>query len=136
MDESKAREYYVKIKTLRDQVEALSNQISDIDQKTLDIREMINAVEQAAQLQEGDELLVGLTNGIFIKATAKQLEHLHLNVGADTVVKKTPAETKKILEEQQIELNKYQEQVKHQREELAREANEIEERVSKELGHV
>lgn len=136
MDESEAREYYIKIKTLRDQVEALSNQIREIDQKSLDIREMINAVKQATQLEEGDELLVGLTNGIFIKATAKQLQHLHLNVGADTVIKKTPTETKELLEQQQVELNKYQEQVKHQRDELAREANEIEQRVSKELGHV
>lgn len=133
MDEEQAREYYIKIKALREQVDKLSQQLNEIDQKTLDIREMIQAVKQASQIQEGDELLVALTNGVFIEATAKKPVKLRLNVGADTVVKKTPQETTKLLEQQQQELTNFRKQVRAQRNQAAQQAQDIEEEVT---GHL
>ena len=133
MDDQQAREYYVKIKTLREEVDKLSEQLQEIDGKTLEIHEMIQAVKQADEIQAGDELLVPLTNGVFIKATAKENQELLLNVGADSVVKKTPKQTVTLLKEQQQSLTTFRQQVTQKREEVAKQAQEVEEEVTKRI---
>lgn len=133
MDEQKAREYYVKIKTMRDKVQQLTEHINEIDQKTVDLRSMIDAVKQATDISDGDEILAPLTNGVMIPATAKKTQTLYLNVGADTVIEKTPQETEEILEKQLTELTEYRKKMMSQRQQLAQQAAQLEEEVAKEI---
>lgn len=129
LNEEQAREYYVKIKTLRDQLDGYDKQLDEIEQKSLDIQEMIQAVQQIQHIQEDDEILAPLTNGIFIPAVAKKTTTLKLNVGAGVVVDKTPKETIELLSTQHDELEKYRKTVAQNRQQVARRAADIEDEV-------
>ena len=133
MDDAQARDYYVKIKTTREKVEQLSEHINEIDEKTVEIRSMIHAVQNLTELNEGDDILAPLTNGVMIPAKAKKPQMLYLNVGAGTVVQKTPEQTIEILEKQQQELTTYRKKMRMQRDELAQEAKRIEEEVTQKI---
>jgi prefoldin alpha subunit len=126
MNEELAREYYIKIKTLNDHAEKLTNHINGLDDQTVQIRQMIQAVQDVQEVDEGSNILAQLTQGVMIEATSKSIEHVFLNVGAETVVKKTPAEAMKLLEEQQQELSGYRKDLLKQREDVLQEANKIE----------
>ena len=133
MDDEKAREYYIKIKTMRDKVQQLTKHINEIDDKTVQLRDMINAVKELQSIEEGDDILAPLTNGVMVPATAKKTEKLYLNVGADTVIEKTPEETIGILEKQQEELTQYRKKMIMQRDELAEQSARIEQEVTEQM---
>ena len=133
MDDEQAREYYIKIKTLREQVNKLSEQLGGLDERTRTIQEMIAAINEYSEIQEGDELLVTLTNGVFIPATAQKTDHLLLNVGAGSVVAKSADETKELLSKQLDELAQMRREVQNKRATAAKQAADIEEEVTKQL---
>lgn len=129
MNEELAREYYIKIKTLRDHVQRLTQRIDGLDDQTVQIRAMIQAVTDSQDIPDGQDMLAQLTQGVMVEATSKSVEHVYLNVGADTIVKKTPKQAIQLLEEQQDELAEFRKELIKQREDVAQEAQTIEKKV-------
>lgn len=94
---------------------------------------MKEAITQAETLPEGSEILAPISNGVFIQATSKPVNKLLLNVGANTVIEQTPTEAKNLLEEQLRELDTYRKKLYTQQQELAQQAQAIEQQVAEEL---
>ncbi len=136
IDETRARELYVRIKALREHQQKLESHIQELDQKTVQLRDMITAVQESTSIKAGDELLVPLASGIFMPATAKPVEHFVLHVGADAAVKKTPKETEDILEGQLTELAQFRSQLIEQYQELLNEVERVEREAEHEVGNV
>ncbi len=136
MDETAAREYIVRLEAARERLQRLDDHAAEVDDKTVELRRMIEAVQQALELPEGSELLVPLTNGVFMPATAGKDKTLYLNVGADVVVTRTPDETIKILEKQQDELAEYRERILAERQQAQAEAVRIERAAKEAMGDV
>jgi len=67
------------------------------------------ALDDISKTEEGTEILVPVSAGIFLKGALKDNKELSINVGSGTVVNKTIPEAKKILDEQIDELKKIQE---------------------------
>lgn len=136
MNDEKARELYVRLTALKKHQEQLEGHIEELDQKTVEIRQMITAVSEVEHITAGEELLVPLANGIFLPATATSVGTLVLHVGADSAVKKTPQETTAILEKQQEELATFRQKLLAQYQELLAEVARTEEEARKEVGDV
>ncbi|MFT4249883.1 MAG: prefoldin subunit alpha [Candidatus Woesearchaeota archaeon] len=133
MNEEEARKHYIHLKTLREHVHKLQTSIQELDEQTRTIQEMKEAITQAETLPEGSEILAPISNGVFIQATSKPVNKLLLNVGANTVIEQTPTEAKNLLEEQLRELDTYRKKLYTQQQELAQQAQAIEQQVAEEL---
>lgn len=129
MDENKARDLYIKMQIIQRHIEQLEEHMVEIDQKTLELRTMIDAVEESAGIKEGDELMVPLTSGIFMHAKASDTKKLLLNVGAQTNIPRSQEDTKEILLKQQEELSSYRDKIREQQLLLSKEAEKIEQSV-------
>ena len=71
---------------------AIDQQISEMQS----VRSCISEIES----NSGKSILAGLGKGIFIKAELSKDSGLFVNVGKGTIIRKTPKETIKIIEEQ------------------------------------
>ena len=136
IDETRARELYIRIKALREHQQQLQGHLEELDEKTVELREMIGAVQESTQIQQGEELLVPLANGIFLPATAHKTDKLILNIGASSAVEKTPQETVDILEKQLSELAEFRQELLKQYKQVQQESARVEQEVQQEVGDV
>ena len=111
MDEQELQQKYFELQMLEQQLKALQNQIFKMDEQLVEIRLAIENVEELKATQKGKEILVPLTQGIFIKSELKDNEKLIVNVGANITVEKTIEETKDLLKKQHVEISKYKEEL-------------------------
>lgn len=102
MDEATQRKY-VEFQSLNSQMSQLQQQIMNIEQQILELRVLVEGVEDIKKAKAGDEILASLGSGIFVKASLKNNDEVLMNVGAGTVVSKTAEEAKAILERQQAD---------------------------------
>lgn len=119
MDEEQARKQYVTIQSLRKQQQSLHERLEELDDKMTELQEMMRHVEQAATLEEGEDILVPLTSGVFIPAKTAKIDTIYLNVGGGAVIEKDPASAKLILTKQQEELEAYRQTLKTQAEKVS-----------------
>jgi prefoldin alpha subunit len=100
------------------QYQMLNQQLKEIQQKMQEIANQANeiqitkqAVEEIPNVGKGTEILAPFAPGIFVKAELKDNKEFHINVGSKVVVTKSVGETVKLLEEQEKELERAQEQL-------------------------
>lgn len=103
MDKNKIIEYQL----LEQQIQQLDNNLRNIDQNIEDINTILKTLDDFKKLKKGDSILVPVANGIFAEANLKASGKLKVNVGSNIVVDKDVEGTKKMMEEQIKELEKY-----------------------------
>ena len=79
------------------QIMRLENQIQELAGAKL-------SLESLAATAPGEEILVPITNGMFIKATLMQMDPVLVNIGADTIIDKPRADALKLLEQQEQQM--------------------------------
>lgn len=97
------QEQFLQIAQINQEAEKLEQQINLIDQQIRELEAVKQSIEELAIKQIGSEILTNLGKGIFVKTETKSKE-LFVNVGRETMIKKTPEETLKIIGEQMIKL--------------------------------
>lgn len=88
-------------------------------------------MDEIKKVKQGSEILVPLSSGIFAKASLKDNDGLLVNVGANTIVKKSVSDTKKLIEKQSSEVRKLQEQMLEQLQKAAAAAESSEKELQK-----
>jgi len=133
MDEQELQQKYYELQMIEQQLKAFQNQIFKMDEQVVEIRLAMENLEELKSTQKGKEILVPLTQGIFIKSELKDNEKLIVNVGANITVEKTIEETKDLLKKQIGEISKYKEELESTMQgfekEFAKLAEEIEKQV-------
>ena len=86
------------VNQMQQQLQALDNQLSMLE-KT---RENIAGIKEISQ---NSKAFIPLGQGVFVEGSVSDNENLLVNVGADTIVKKSTAESKEIVEKQIAEVN-------------------------------
>jgi len=90
----------MKLQMIQQEAERMNQQIQMIDQHISELNSVMESVVEISQKKSDKrEILANLGKGIFIGAEIKGNELL-VNVGKDILVKKTPEQTMKIIEEQ------------------------------------
>ncbi len=129
MDETKAREYYIKIKTIHDHIDRCTEQISSLDERFLELQSSLDDVQRISALTAPTESLVPIANGIFVSATLQPSQEVFVNVGSDVVVKRSVTRATELLLSQQEKLSSFREKLVRQREELVQVVSDIEREV-------
>lgn len=103
--ELKAR--YHELEHLEKHMSTLSNQLNNLEDKGVELESIKKAIEEVDHVSEGKEILVPISNGIFMRAKIDNTSKLLINVGANTVVEKDLKSSVELVEKQQKELEKF-----------------------------
>ena len=95
---------FMKFKSLKEQIDQLNEYIKKTSEKLEQVDVVIRNLDEISKLKKGNEILVPVTSGVFIKAELKDNENFIVNVGADTVIQKNVEGIKELLNEQKKEL--------------------------------
>jgi len=79
----------------------------------------------------GSEILVPITNGIFVKGTLNEKENVIVNIGAQTAVNKTIADARELLEQQFREVENVVIQLTQDLQQLHAQAQQVEQELAK-----
>ncbi len=102
---------YVEHQMMEQQLKQMQQQLEKLESQVQEVERVNESVAELADAKEGDEILVPVSGGIFFKAKVIDANKFLVNVGAGVVVSKNKEDTKVLLNEQTVEINKYKEQV-------------------------
>jgi prefoldin alpha subunit len=105
---------YTELEYMNNHIKQLDKQYQDMESKILEISQIKDALDEMKKTDEGKEILVPMSNGIFVKAKLSKGDEFLVNVGSDVVVKKDTNATKELLDEQAKEINKYKKNIYEQ----------------------
>lgn len=108
------------------QLERLQEYLARMDKQTAEVTALKSALDQFKTIEEGEEMLVPLAAGVFMKATSTGDKLLHVNVGQNTIVAKSPDQVHKMLDEQLAEMRQYEEELHAQYDQLLADLEKIE----------
>jgi len=117
---------YMEMQMLDQQIKQFSQQLQSLDVQALELDSVIGSLGEISEVEQGTEILVPISGGIFLKANIQNTKELFVNVGSGTNVKKNIPDTKALLKEQIQEMNKHRDTVLKHIEELTGKAKEIE----------
>ena len=124
--EKKAQEMYMEFQMFDQHIKQLQKQLEMVTNQLIELTTTTNSLEEFKKINTGREIFVPLSSGIFAKASVKDTTELLVNVGANIVVKKDIASTKKLIQNQMEELNKIQKQMINDLEKMTNNAAQIE----------
>jgi len=117
---------YLEMQYLGEKLQEMQKQMEKIDESLLEIMNAQDTLNDIKVLKKGSELLVPLTNGIFVKANLESTDNLIVNVGAQVTVQKKISEVVKMLNHQAEDALRVKAQLQEQFEELITRVGELE----------
>lgn len=98
------QEKYMQFQMLQQQMEKISEHLEMLSQRQAELDISCNAVAEIRKTAVGNEILVPVADGIFVKAKLLDNQKLIINVGADTTVEHSVEQVVGLLEQQQQEM--------------------------------
>ncbi len=98
---------YLEYKMIEQQVKQMQEQLEKFETQSVELHNVKQYLGDLHTTPKGTEILVPLTNGIFVKTSLVDAETLLVNVGSNVAVKKTNNDTKAMVHEQIAEIEKY-----------------------------
>jgi len=98
------QEKYMQFQMLQQHIEKINEHLEVLNQRQAELDISQNAVAEIGKTAVGNEILVPLADGIFVKAKLLDNQRLIINVGADTTVEHSVEHVVGLLEQQQQEM--------------------------------
>jgi prefoldin alpha subunit len=105
--EQSRREKMFEAELTNQQLEQLQQYMQKLQKQINEISALHQEIRKYGSVQGGEELLVPIANGIFVKAIASKDKEFMVNIGAGTIVPKTEAEVLAIVDKQLHDLHEY-----------------------------
>lgn len=90
MDDQEAQKLYFEFMEMQQQVENLQRHIQQIQEQIRNIHGTRETIKELQRIEAPTESWMQIAPGAFIQATAKPIETILLNIGANVAVEKTP----------------------------------------------
>ena len=104
------QEYIMRINMLGQEAEKFESQMQMIDQQMSELDSVKESLSEIKKGVKNTEILANLGKGIFVKSELKD-EKLYVNVGKEIMVRKTPEETIKVIEDQLRKLANHKDKI-------------------------
>jgi len=98
-------EPYLQFQQLQQEIQQLYDSLEQIAGQRNQVAIAITAITDIEKVENVD-IMAPLINGIFFNAKIDKVTEFRVNVGNGVVVKKTPEETKTLMQEQIVEMDK------------------------------
>ena len=110
-NQQKMQQMYLELQLLTAQIREQEKQLQMLESQLMEIAVSKQSVEEFSKAKTGKEILFPVSTGVFAKGELKDNKELLVNIGSNTIVKKTVEETKKIIDKQFVEIQKVQRQI-------------------------
>jgi len=130
MDVGESQEILQRAMTLRQQSEEIEKQLEFVNEQVRDLGQFSENLETLDKSDEG-EIIANLGRGVHMKVSRDKKEKLFVEVGAGTLVRKTPKEALKIIKEQMNKFNEAKVQLTMQLQDHAGQFQEMMKEVEK-----
>ena len=124
--EKKAQEMYMEFQMLDQHIKQLQQQLEMVTHQLMELNSTSSSLDEFKKINQGKDLFVPLSSGIFARANIKDTSELLVNVGANVAVKKDVASTKLLIQNQLEEIRKIQKQMIDELEKLTSRAAQLE----------
>ncbi len=108
------KEQMFEAELLNQQLQHIQEYMQRIDKQIAEVLAMREALAEFEKVADGDEMLVPLAAGVFVKARATTDKTLQVNVGNGVVVPKNADGVRAMLAEQMEDMRKYEEELHKQ----------------------
>ncbi|MFT4297666.1 MAG: prefoldin subunit alpha [Candidatus Woesearchaeota archaeon] len=99
---------YMEFQALQEQIKEITEHLEKISSRIEEVGNIINNVGELSELKDDTEILVPISNGIFINAKSIKKGDFLVNVGGKTVVNKNKDQVIELLKKQKQELTELQ----------------------------
>ena len=103
-NEQEIRGKYMELQGMKPQLEKLNENLQNIDEQLEQISQNISNLKEIHKLEKGTEILVPVSNGIFMKAKIEDNKQFIANMGSNTAVTKNLDKLVEIMLSQEKEL--------------------------------
>ena len=124
--EKKAQEMYMEFQMIDQNIKQLQKQLEIVTNQLFELNITGNSLDEFKKISQGSGVFVPLSSGIFAKAIIADASELLVNVGANVVVKKDVASTKKLIQNQLEEISRIQKQMINELEKMTSHAAQLE----------
>ena len=128
VDQEKQKELqqrYLEFQLIEQQSRQIEKQLQVLENQLVEITSVQLSLDDLKEAKIGSEIMVPVSNGIFVKGELKENRELLVNVGSNTVVVKTVEETKELIGKQQTEINQIKMQLLAEMEKMNNRAMEL-----------
>ena len=119
--EENIQKLYMEFQMLNNAIKQMEKQSQVLENQLMELFSTNQSLEEMKKIKTGTEILVPLSSGIYVKAELKESSNFIVNVGSSIALSKDLNATKKIIEEQILEIRNLQKNL----------AEELQENVSK-----
>lgn len=114
MVSEKLKQKYLEVQLLNQQIKQLQQQMAMLEQQLEEAYAAKDSITEIQSVKEGTEILVPISNGIFVRAKIMSPSELLVNAGYNVTVAKTIEQGKELIDSQVTEIEKAHEYVLHQ----------------------
>ena len=122
---------YMELQIYDKQIKQIHKQMEQLEMQILELDAVKTSLNELAEMPSGRSMLVPLAAGVYADAELKDPKTMLVNVGANTVVKKTVPEVHKLLNKQADELRKLQGELSQNMQKLGDESSKAEQILNK-----
>ncbi len=105
LDEQAVQQKYMELQMLSVQIKQLQKGLMAMEEQAGEIDSVIRSLDELKGVNPGNEVLVPIANGIFVKGEIKESAELIVSVGSSVAVTKDIESTKKLLANRQLEIH-------------------------------
>jgi len=111
-------ENYAEAQVFEYQAKQLQQILETIDAQLVEINNIVNSLKELDKVNDGDEILFPVANGMFVKGLMTADKTLRINVGNNVVVEKSIPDAILMMKQQIIDIQEYKSQVSAQMDSL------------------
>lgn len=125
----KLQESQMKLQFLHQQIKETEKQSQLMNNQMMELTLSNQYLDDFEKLKPGTEILVPINQGMYAKAELKETKKLTVNIGANVSVQKNISDTKKLLENQIVEIKNIQNNLVENLQKLASQAASVEKEI-------
>ncbi len=123
------QEHMIQLQVVYQQLKQIQQQLQLLDQQRLELEQTKENVAELVKTPKDQPLFVPVASGIFTKARWEDGQSFFVNVGAGTVVEKSPLDVKRLVEKQLKEAETLREEMLNQVQRLVDHATKLEKEI-------
>jgi len=131
MNEEELQNKYMELQLAEQQFQQLHHQLESLNQQALDLQKLEVNLDDLKKVKKNSKMLSSLGQGIFFESELKNKDELIVNVGANIMVKKSIADSKKLISKQVKEIENIKENVETQLQNLTLHTTNLQEELQK-----
>ena len=89
----------MEMQMLQQEVQKVEQEIVELEKRKIELEMVLSSLDEIKK-QKGDETLIPIGSGVFVKGKLTQKDKVLINIGADVVIEKNVVDAKKIIQKQ------------------------------------